>query len=180
MYEDFAVAGLVEGLRTQTPIASLLSISAGAHARRASVPRGSGSCSSSWWMRTLCLTSPFLYSPFPQPPKTRCEGPDERAEGPAAAALPLASIIFSFIRIASRLAPLPKCAGATNSRNPQQIRATRSRAGCAYTFENHALDGEGGVWPGLAGSLGRPGRGVPKCGDPGGVAGRYKKDGVAL
>ena len=33
---------------------------------------------------------------------------------------------------------------------------------------------------GLAGSLGRPGRGAPKCGDPGGVAGRYKKDGVAL
>ena len=36
------------------------------------------------------------------------------------------------------------------------------------------------VCAGLAGSLGRPGRGAPKCGDPGGVAGRYKKDGVAL
>ena len=34
--------------------------------------------------------------------------------------------------------------------------------------------------PGLAGSRGRSGRGAPKCGDPGGVAGRLKDEGVAL
>ena len=33
---------------------------------------------------------------------------------------------------------------------------------------------------GLAGSRGRSGRGAPKGGDPGGVAGRQKNDGVAL
>ena len=37
-----------------------------------------------------------------------------------------------------------------------------------------------GMDSGLAGSLGRPGRGAPKRGGPGGVAGRYKKDRVAL
>ena len=36
MYEDFAVAGLVEGLGAQVPPAALLSISAGAHLVRAS------------------------------------------------------------------------------------------------------------------------------------------------
>jgi hypothetical protein len=35
------------------------------------------------------------------------------------------------------------------------------------------------VAPGLAGSRGRWGRGAPKSSDPGGVAGRWKKIGVA-